>query len=194
MDNIGPDLEILTHRLLETPVEFLAEPRIGTSGAIHVAALVFDLLRAHSISALPETLMHFQSANGRADRNRLALAAIAVWLLAAEWFSSIEIAQQDILEVLESAATELAAATAAHKFVSDPDRREELVRVVLARLHYRPAGETPAQAIDRLSSISGTERQRLLQASHAAEQRARQIREALARKAAQESADKWSRE
>jgi len=78
--------------------------------------------------------------------------------------------------------------------VQDPDRREELARVLLAHLGYRPAGETEAQASDRLSRISGTERQRLLAASRAAEERARAIREALAKKAAEESADKWTRE
>ncbi len=66
--------------------------------------------------------------------------------------------------------------------------------MVLARLDYRPAGETIAQATDRLSGISGTERRHLIEASRAAEQRARELREALARKAAEESADKWSRE
>ena len=66
--------------------------------------------------------------------------------------------------------------------------------VALARLGFVPAGETPEQAADRLTAISGMERRRLLEASRAAEQRARQIREALARKAAEEAADKWSRE
>jgi hypothetical protein len=88
----------------------------------------------------------------------------------------------------------LHAAHAAHQFVQDPDRREELVRVVLAFLHFRPADETVAQATDRLSSISGAERKRLLEASRAAEKRAREIRAALAKKEAEESADKWSRD
>jgi hypothetical protein len=65
---------------------------------------------------------------------------------------------------------------------------------VLARLDCRPEGETIAQATDRLSGLSGTERRRLLEASRASEQRARAIREALAKKAAEESADKWTRE
>ena len=94
----------------------------------------------------------------------------------------------------DETVAELAAATPALKFVNDADRREELARVVLACLNYRPAGETVAQATDRLSSLSMTERRRLLEASRAAERRARAIREALAKKAAEESADKWTRE
>mgnify|MGYP003580705592 CR=1 FL=1 len=76
----------------------------------------------------------------------------------------------------------------------EPERREELVRTTVARLGLQPDGETAAQAADRLASVSGVERRRLLQASRAAEARARAIREALARKAAEESADKWTRE
>ena len=34
MEREGPMLESLTHRLAETPVDFLAEPRIGRSGRI----------------------------------------------------------------------------------------------------------------------------------------------------------------
>ena len=47
---------------------------------------------------------------------------------------------------------------------------------------------------DRLVTLSSSERQRVLRASRAAEERARAIREALARKAAQESADKYTRD
>lgn len=194
MNHSGPDLEILLHRLLETPSEFLDEPRIGKAGAVHVAAVVNDVLKLHGARAPDQVLARFVGRDAKADRNRLALALIAAWLLAGEWFLQAGIAQHKLLAVLDEAVGELAAATPAHKFVGDPDRREELARLALARMDYRPAGETIAQATDRLSSISGIERRRLLEASRAAEERARAIREALARKAAEESADKWSRE
>jgi hypothetical protein len=98
------------------------------------------------------------------------------------------------MQLLETDANELAAQIAARKFISDPDRREELARVALARLGFRPAGETMAQSQDRLTTLSSAERSRVMKAAQIAEQRARQIREALARKAAEESADKWTRE
>lgn len=194
MKQPGPILETLTHRLSETPLEFLAEPRIGAAGEVSVAALVNDVLYLHGARAPIAALAKFQGAGGKADRNRLALVMIAGWLLADEWFVAARLRQQDVLRVFTDAIAELAEATAAHKFVSDADRREELARVVLARLGFRPAGETPEQATDRLAGISGTERRHLLEASRAAEQRAREIRAALAKKAAEESADKWTRE
>ena len=194
MNKPGPQLERLTHRLAETPVEFLAEPRIGNAGNVHLAALVNDLLHLHGARAPAAQLVRFKGVTAGGDRNRLALAMIGSWLLADEWFIEQQLPQSALLTVFAEALPELAQATAAHKFVNDPDRREELARIVLARLEFRPKGETVEQATDRLSSISGTERNRLLAASRAAEARAREIREALARKAAAESADKWSRE
>jgi len=68
------------------------------------------------------------------------------------------------------------------------------VRVSLAAIGCRPAGESEAQAEDRLTSLSAAERRRVVDAARAAELRARQIREALRKKAAEESADKWTRE
>lgn len=197
MQTPGPHLETLTHRLADTPVEFLAEPRIAgvaNAQAVAVAALVNDILLLHGARAPTASLQGFIGAQVKADRNRLALAMILCWLLADDWFIGQQLPQPALLQVLGEAARELAASTPAHQFTQDPERREELARFVLARLGFRPRDESVAQSTDRLSAISGTERRRLLEASRLAEQRAREIREALAKKAAEESADKWSRE
>ena len=197
MHTPGPHLETLTHRLADTPVEFLAEPRIAgvaNAQAVAVAALVNDILLLHGARAPAASLQGFVGAQVKADRNRLALAMILCWLLADDWFIGKQLPQPALLQVLGEAARELAASTPAHQFTQDPERREELARIVLARLGFRPRDESVAQSTDRLSAISGTERRRLLEASRLAEQRAREIREALAKKAAEESADKWSRE
>ena len=190
----GPALEVLTHRLADMPAEFLAEPRIGDTGTVSVVALVFDLLVRHGAHAPASSLQPFAGASLKADRNRLALVMVTVWLLADEWFIGQSCKQGDLLALLGESVNELALATPAHQFVQEPDRREELVRHVLAQLGFRPAGESERQAADRLSSVSGAQRKRLLEASRKAEQRAREIRAALAKKEAEESADKWSRE
>jgi hypothetical protein len=194
MERIGPLLESLTRRLAETPTDFLDEPRIGDRGTVAVPALVNDLLHRHGARAPLAALERFGGKPGKPERNRLMLVMITVWLLADEGFLGAGLAQADLLRLLDETVGELAAAAAAAKYVNDPDRREELARLALARVGLRPAGETVEQATDRLSALSGTERRRLLEASRAAEARARAIREALARKQAEESADKWSRE
>jgi hypothetical protein len=194
MDNEGPPLESLTRRLAETPEDFLAEPRLGNSGRVHVAAVVNDLAALLGGRVDAHELAAFDGQEPKADRNRLAITLLLCWLLSDDWFRQAHPPVGDVLRLLKDETRQLAGQVASRKFTTDPDRREELVRTALARLAYRPAGESKAQAQDRLTSLSSTERARVMQAARVAEERARSIREALAKKAAQESADKWTRE
>ena len=191
MQREGPILESLTRRLAETPEDFLGEPRIGRNGTLHTAAVVADLLTLLGHDPRPESLTGLLD---RFERNRLALTLILCWLLSDDWFKQTQPSAESILDLLAKDVGELATQVASGKCVTDPDRREELVRVVLARMGYRPAGETLAQAQDRFTTLNSAERARVMRASRVAEERARQIREALAKKAAEESADKWTRE
>ncbi len=194
MEREGPILETLTHRLAQAPEDFLAEPKIGKAGQVRVAAVVGDLCRLLGFAATTTELEPFHGKDAQKDRNWLAVALLASWLLCDEWFQKAGPGRDHVLALLRDGARELANETPARKFVADAERREELARFLLARLGLRPAGETEAQAEDRLTSLSAAERARVMRAAKAAEERARAIREALARKAAEESADKWSRE
>lgn len=193
MNNEGPPLEILLHRLAETPGDFLAAPWIAGRGEVRVDAVIGDLIRSFDVTPDLRTLMQFRGSTAR-DRNRLSVVLLLSWLLADEWFKKCSDVAQKLMPAIASAAADLAPSTAAEVFTKDPDRREEMARLSLARLEYRPKGESIAQAQDRLSSISAAERTRVIQAARAAEERARAIREALAKKAAEESADKYTRE
>jgi hypothetical protein len=195
MNQEGPALETLTRRLAECPPEFLAEPRIGGLGSIQVAAVVSDLLRELGGSPLtPAEAAAFQSDRPKTDRNRLSLALLGCWVLHDLWFrarpGTAAIAQRFLAEGL----IELAQATPAGHFVSDPDRREELARVCLRELGLRPAGETLAQANDRLMTLNAAERARVVKAARKAEQRAADIREAMRCRAEEEANAKATRE
>lgn len=194
MKQEGPTLESLTRRLTETPDDFLAEPRIGQNGSVHVPAVVQDLLTAMNQPVQPERLSVFAGKDAARDRNRLSIALIFCWLLWDEWFKQSGTSSEKILSVLDIRARELSQLVASRKFIADPDRREELARIALADLEFLPAGETESQAEDRLESLSSTHRARVLAASREAEKRAQAIREQLRRKAAEESADKWTRD
>jgi hypothetical protein len=190
----GPILEDLTRRLAETPEDFLAEPRLGNSGQVHVAAVAADLLRRLGAPADAAALAPLEGQDPRRDRNRLSVTLLLCWLLSDTWFRQKKMQPEALLDLLRRGSILVSERNPARKFVTDPERREELARFSLAHLGYRPSGETLAQAQDRLTSLNSAERARVLQASRAAEERARGIREALARKAAQESADKFTRE
>ncbi len=195
MNEEGPLLESLTRRLAECPAEFLAEPRIGKFGAVHVEAVVSDLLRDLGGAALtPEQAVAFQSKDAKKARNRLSLVLIACWLLHDKWFRQEKQHAAQAHSFLSEGLTELAALLPAPQFASDADRREELVRLCLKQLGLRPGGESEAQALDRLATLNTAERQRVIRAAREAEERARAIREAMAKKAAEEAADKWTRE
>lgn len=192
----GPQLEVLTRRLAETPAEFLMPPRIGKGGTLHVAAVVNDVAARLGARLTAPALARLQG-DGADDAGRLGIAAVLAWLLAEEWFVAAQpmrTAPEGLLDLLDATAADLAQSTKAQQFVADAERREELARVALARLGLHPAGESADQAADRLTAISGMERRRLLLASRAAEARAEKIRAALARQAAEEAADKWTRE
>jgi len=156
--------------------------------------VVGDLVRTFGASLEAASLAEFEGSDPRRDRNRLAVSLLLAWVLADDWFRQKKLPAGALLELLSQGSALLGAQVASRKFVTDPDRREELARFSLARLGYRPAGETIPQAQDRLTSLSSAERARVLQASRAAEERARAIREALKKKAAEESADKYTRE
>jgi hypothetical protein len=186
-------LASLLHRVADTPKDFLAEPHLRGAGRIHVAAVVGDLLASRGAAVSAGDLESF-SGKGAGGRNELAVTLLLCWLLADPWFASAAPTKLELLRLLGEGASELAASTPARKFIDDPDRREELVRVTLAAIGCRPAGESEAQAEDRLTSLSSAERARIVEAARAAELRARKIREALRKKVAEESADKWTRE
>ncbi len=191
MTREGPELEVLLRRLAETPPDFLGDPAFGASGHVHTIAVVNDVLIAAGASTVDQRLAELGKLGTPHDANRLRLAQVLAWLLADPWFEG---AKCDVLPALLAASAELAPLVAAQRAVEHPERREELARLALSKLGLRPAGESEELAADRLTALSSAERARVLAASRAAEERARAIREQLAKKAAEESADKWSRE
>lgn len=191
----GPLLETLTRRLAECPAEFLAEPRFGKTGVVHVHAVVSDVLvRLDGAPLTKDEAAFYQRADAKQQRNHFSLTLIACWLLHDEWFRENGKHAQAARAFLLNGLSELAAHTKAAQFITDPDRREELARLGLRALDLRPAGESEAQAQDRLATLNTAERQRILAATRAAEERAAAIREAMAKKAAEDAADKWTRE
>jgi len=189
-------LETLLRRIAETPPEFFEAPFVGRSGMVHVGAVVHDtLIELGGPEPAIEQLRDFAPAKAdEQERRRLRLALLTCWLLGERGFRSRDLGARALAFLSGTELRELAGLVDAPKLVADPDRREELTRLTLRALGLRPAGETAAQAQDRLATVSSVEAARLFRESQAAEQRAREVREAMARKAAQEAADKAYRE
>jgi len=192
MKREGPALEVLLQHLAQTPQEFLSEPKTKAGTGVHVAALIFDAAQASGCRLSSVELAPFDQAPA-SRANWLRLCAIGCWLVSHEGVR-IDASPHQFLQYFDQTLRALAQDYQAGKYLSDPERREELARVTLAEFDLRPAGETLPQAQDRLAALSSQERRRIIAEAKAAEARAREIREALTRKAAAESADKYTRE
>lgn len=187
MSQSGPQLDRLLHRLADCPPDFLLPLE-----TLNVTALACDHFRALGIEIpTPDQRRQLAALPNESQR----LIPIVLWLLRDEWFLArpvlAERTWQFLLSQTLSHLTELVAATAV---VNDPDRREELVRLCLKGLQLLPEGESPAQAADRLTTLDSVERERVIRKTRDAEARAREIREAMARKRAREAAARYSPE
>jgi hypothetical protein len=190
----GPALDILTRRLAECPSELRGEPRIGTHGTVHVAALVFDTVRDLGGALDSTEVLRLYGGARVVERNELRLVMLATWLLHDPWFLAAARFAAPAQRFLAEDMHDVAGLVSADLFVTDPDRREELVRLCLAALGLRPAAESSAQAEDRLKTLNSVERARLIRATQEAQQRARKLREEMQRKQAAEAAAKATRE
>ncbi|MCR9141924.1 MAG: hypothetical protein NXI24_06700 [bacterium] len=195
------DVTALTHRLSQCPPVFLRAPlhlkNKAREGEIHAGAVVSDLLIALNHEALSASEAEsFVLRHSAVNLILLQLELLAAHLLFAPALREIEIDAERLraffLEHKLKALAELKPNPA--NFVSDAERREELVRLLLDALALQPAGEKPAESRDRLQTLDSVERERVIAASRAAQKRAQELREAMARKRAEEAASKMTRE
>lgn len=183
----GPAISHLHHRMTAIS-SALVEPQ----DMKHLPALVHDLLYRHQQDFSYELLAPFRDTNIKCPW--YTTCYLMLHLYSDPSFSKHQIDASKWAKALEEKSKELFASGKNAVYIEDLDRREEFIRVALAAVNLRPEGETQSQAEDRLLMVSSFERKRVMEAAKAAEERASQIREALARKAAQEAANKMSRE
>ena len=196
MEHEGPLLEALTHRLSDCPPEFLLAPRIPdrSGGAIDVPALVADHFRALGRRAPGAADLAPLVANDPSTPARLCLIAIATWLLHDPWFLDRPDLGAKTWQLFLKGLNDLATIVRPEAVVTDPDRREEFVRLCLKHLGLRPSGESLAQAADRLTTLDSVERDGVIRKTREAEARARAIREKMAEEAARAAAQRYTPE
>ena len=173
----GPVIEALTRRLAECPREFLAEPKLrGKAEGIRVAAVVSDLLEDLGAPGPLSDKGASQWAEAKSqDRNLMRLTLVACWLCHDEVLRQDRTLAEPVRHWLSSSLRPLSELVVADLFVTDPDRREELARLLLSELKMLPKGETPAQASDRLKALGSVERAKVLREMRAKEEAARKL-------------------
>lgn len=186
----GPKLESLTHRLAECPAEFLLPP-----GTIDIGAIVADHFRAmQNDPAMLNIAAVLSAVSQRGGANLLSLMAVTCWILHDAAFLADYTLAPAMWLFLQRGLDRISQVVTAQNAVRDPDRREELVRLILAALNMRPAGETEKQAADRLTTLDSVERTRVISQTRDAEARARKIRQQMAEEAAKAAAARYSPE
>ncbi len=182
MTDTSPRLETLLHRLSECPPEFYADEA-------NCVALACDYLRDFNLDA---DLSALRDKLHELSHQQTRLINVLIWLVSDDWFRSRPELERKLEKLLaHPRIVKLGSLLQANNLVQDPDRREELVRLAIDILGMRPAGESDAQATDRLNTLDTHERQRVLRATLAAEKRAREVREAMAKAKAMESASRY---
>lgn len=187
----GPPLARLTRRLQATPAAFLPGDGDPQPDAPAVLADVLRQVRSEMLWRPPQPWIgEIATSSG----NARAVALVAAWLLADDAFAGQPDLAPDAERLLTRDLAAFAEIVPAGDCVTDAGRREELARFVLWALKLRPRGETPDQALDRLTTLDSVARLKVVREAQVAEERARRIREALKRKAAAEAAAKVMRE
>jgi hypothetical protein len=178
------------------PADFRAEPAGLEQGQVPVHAVVSDLFDTLTGEVPDEALLQaFRPARrSKIERNRLRWVLAACHLLWHPALRSQPPRVDALRKFLVQDLAELAAVTPVDQLEGEEERREELVRRVVAALGLLLPGESAQEAEDRLTQVSSIERQRLIREAAEKEKRAREVREMMARRAAEEAAAKVSRE
>jgi hypothetical protein len=185
MPPTGPPLDRLLHRLAECPPDFWRDE-------IEITAMACDHFRALGV-AIPNS--QERGALTKLAKEAQRLVPIVLWLVRDDWFlGQPQLASATWKFLHSEPLIRLAELVRPEPIVNDPDRREELVRLCLQGHGVIPEGETAVQAADRLTTLDSVERERVICQTRKAEARAREVREAMARKRAEEAAARYSRE
>jgi len=191
-----PPLAEFLRWLAEMPEAFSAEPLGFAKGEVSVAAVVADLVETY-VGVLPDEtyLAAFRPANsGKIERNRHRWVLAACHLL---WHPALRgrtVTSGQLNRLLIQDLAQLASVESADGLRTDEERREELIRRTLRALELTLPGESAQEAEDRLTQVDSVERRRLLREAAEKEKRAREVRDMMAQRAAEEAAAKVSRE
>ena len=197
----GPVLQKLMQRLSEIPADFFLPPMRTMYGGgkeveINIPGIISDLIfEAGGGIPVPHSLAAFMYKPNEKNTNYLRVVTLCCYLFHMDWFIESQSFAQGMLKFLKSSRLlELAKIVNYKDFIQDMERREELVRMCLDSLKLYPHGENEILAKDRLTTLDSMERKRIIEKSRLAQERAQELRTAMARKKAQEAASKMSRE
>ena len=189
-----PTFAELQRWMAEMPSAFLESPW-GDPG-VEVEAVVADLFES-AYGTRPSLALRRACAPCAGDAAGINHAR---WILVAShllWHAALRTKRRragDIERFLVKELAEVAAVVDVERARDDEERAEELIRRALRALKQSLPGESKGDAADRLKQVDVVERHRVLEQAELRAARAREVRAAMRRKAAEEAAAKMCRE
>jgi hypothetical protein len=197
----GPELYYLIQKLQNTPLNLIQENIINSEKKINKHQHVLSISKSVFFNMGQEAkdwnsfeLVSFNKKDAITEIRYLQICLLIFNILNDDFFYNRIEDIPNAKKLFGENLVNLINLVEPSEFIFDDERREELVRYILLHLDYYPKGENENKAKDRFTSIDSIERKRMIDASIAAQKRAKELREAMERQEAEEAASKWNRE
>jgi hypothetical protein len=195
MENRVADIYDLVDHLKRCPDDFLKTEVNTPADKPQTAILLQDLYRKiHGNFNVADSQLPVSGTLRQLEAEKLVLLQMACWFFSYPYFTNKPQLLQPIHQFLFKDLLPVAQFVKSEEWIEDEDRAEEFIRLALKRCAILPAGETLAQAADRLDALDTIKRQQVLRESSESIERVKEIRRKMAEEKAREAANVYGRE
>jgi hypothetical protein len=183
--------ELVTH-LRKCPDSFLKPSVFLFKEGLNSIALIYDTYRNVSNDFLRNDFSIPKDVN--LNSNHWQAIHVSAWLLSHQNFINKPSIEDKLYNFWFEELREASAYVKFNEWVSDDERAEEMVRILLNCCEIIPNGENQDESTDKLSSLSSADRHKVLKQSYEAHERIMNIKREMAEKKAREAANTYGRE
>lgn len=186
--------ELVTH-LRKCPDSFLKPSSLTHKEGVNSIALICDTYRTVCNNFLKqEFIMPTQVALKAIKDNHWRAIHISTWVLSHQNFANNPKLEAKLNRFWFEELNLASVYVKYNDWISDDERAEELVRLLLKCCEIMPHGESLHEAADKLSSLSSADRHNVLKESYEAHERIMTIKREMAAQKAREAANTYGRE
>lgn len=185
--------ELVTH-LRKCPDTYLKPSDFFSQEGLNSVALICDTYRVITNDFL-KNQFHIPDFHIKTiEDNHWRAIHISTWLLSHPNFINSPSLEDKLYDFWFEELFQASQYVKFNDWISDDERAEEMVRLLLHCCQIIPYGENNDQAADKLSSLSSAGRHKVLKQSYEAHERIMNIKREMAEKQAREAANTYGRE
>lgn len=186
--------ELVTH-LKKCPDSFLKPSALFEEEGLNSRALISDTYRIVSNNFLQKNFnLPASTILKTVTYNHWRAIHISTWLLYHQDFVNNPLIENKLSNFWFEELGKAAVYVKFNDWISDDERAEEMVRLLLNCCEILPKDENENEATDKLSSISSVDRHKVLKESYEAHERIMRIKREMAEEKAREAANTYGRE